>query len=83
MLARALSLQPDYADARSNLARTYELQGRLEQARDTYRAALAENPRQAQAHRGLARVLQRLGDGAEAARHAREAARLASEAGER
>jgi tetratricopeptide (TPR) repeat protein len=62
LFSRVLRLRPDYTDARFNLANVFGMQGKLPDAADQLRMALAENPGDAAAKNLLSQVLQTLGD---------------------
>ncbi len=75
----ALQLDPDYSNARYNLARTLAAEGDLEGAATEYRLFLKEQPDDAAAQAGLASVYVRQRRYAEAIPAFREAARLEPE----
>jgi tetratricopeptide (TPR) repeat protein len=65
----AIELDEDYVEARSNLGCVLAEQGEVELAEAAFRGALACHPSYADAHYHLARLLDRLGQTAEAALH--------------
>ncbi|HET9492006.1 MAG TPA: tetratricopeptide repeat protein [Methylomirabilota bacterium] len=68
-LETSLRLNPRNSEALSQLGEVYLEQGRLDDAVNRQRAALGLDPKLAQAHYGLARVYERLGDPVSARRH--------------
>lgn len=73
---RAIALQPDYADAWTNLGAALRLQGSLDAAILNLRQALVLEPGLAAAHYNLALSLLDTGRDSEALQHLREAVRL-------
>lgn len=69
LLERALAVTRNNDVAHYNLGRTFEDQGKLDQAAAQYAAALAINPRYLECHYNLANVLAKRGDFDEAATH--------------
>ena len=67
-LERALSINPDFADAHSNLGNVLLAQGRLDEAAQCYHRALALKPDLAGAHNNLGIVLAAQGRFEEASR---------------
>ena len=55
---RALSINPDYAEAHSNLGMALQKQGKLDDAIQSYQRALNINPDYAEAHKNLGVALQ-------------------------
>jgi protein O-GlcNAc transferase len=76
VLARAVQLDPAYADAYVNLALVYDRLGRLSQAASTLRTALELAPEKGEAHGNLAGVLREQGDLDGSLRHYRRAMAL-------
>ena len=72
-LHRALTLRPDFAEARLNLGETLSLLKRHEEAVAVFRQALARQPDRPEAHLGLGRALQGLNCHREAIEHFRAA----------
>ena len=68
-----MRLDPRLAIAQVNLARALKQQGKLDEAEQHYRRALAINPGLAAAHNGLGSLLGARGRPAEAVRHFRAA----------
>ncbi|MGH7313113.1 MAG: tetratricopeptide repeat protein [Candidatus Rokuibacteriota bacterium] len=75
-LETSLRLNPHNPQALSHLGDVYLQQGRLDDALNRQHAALGLDPKLAQAHYGLARVYERLGDRASARRHFQRYLRL-------
>jgi hypothetical protein len=78
-LREALRLQPDLADAYTELARVLDCQGRFDEAEECARAALTLQPADAVAHCTLGYILYHLGRPTEAEVCARAALRLQPE----
>ncbi|HUJ02084.1 MAG TPA: tetratricopeptide repeat protein [Rhizomicrobium sp.] len=76
MLARALQLRPDHADALHLMGQMYWVQGRFAEAEELYRKTLAKEPARAEAHVHLGQVLHAMGRYDEAVAEFREAIRL-------
>jgi tetratricopeptide (TPR) repeat protein len=73
----AIELDEDFVEARANLGCVLAEQGELELAESAFRGALEYHPHYADAHYHLARLLDRLGRGTEAAAHWRQFTTLA------
>lgn len=67
-LRRAVEEQPTDSRALSLLGQAHHYVGQLEEARDMYERAVSVNPREGDAHRGLAMLAKQSGDGASFAR---------------
>jgi tetratricopeptide (TPR) repeat protein len=78
----ALSINPESAIARNNLAKVLHTQGKLDEAVEHYRAALKADPNLAEAHNNLGILLLQRGRSEESASELREALRLNPENGE-
>jgi protein O-GlcNAc transferase len=74
LIQRAMVLCPGRAPYHNNLALSYRLLGRAEDAVREYRAAVTLRPRSAEIHNNLATTLRDLGRDAEAVAHYRQAA---------
>jgi len=68
-----IAATPDSSVAHYNLAKTFEMQGKLDQALELYRRAVILRPDNADAHYNLARLLARQGQQEAAIRHYRQA----------
>src|SRR4029078_9232089 len=73
----AIELDEDFVEARSNLGCVLAEQGEVELAEAAFRGALECHPHYADAHYHLARLLDRMGQAAEAAQHWQHFTRLA------
>jgi tetratricopeptide (TPR) repeat protein len=76
LLARALALQPDHADALHLFGQMRWVQKRYAEAEDFYRKTITKEPRRAEAHAHLGQVLQAADRLDEAIAEFREALRL-------
>jgi protein O-GlcNAc transferase len=59
---QAIKLKPRFSDAYNNLASAYMLQGRVQQAMETYQMALVLNPNLVDAHTNLGNLYKATGD---------------------
>ncbi|HEY1371681.1 MAG TPA: tetratricopeptide repeat protein [Candidatus Binatia bacterium] len=76
--SRALEIDPDYDDARSNLGNVLNEQGKTDQAMAQYREALRRRPNSLVAHHNLGLALTREGKTDEAIEHYRKALEINS-----
>jgi tetratricopeptide (TPR) repeat protein len=74
--AKALDLQPDYAEAHNNLGNAFSKQGKLKEALASYTKALEIRPNYPEAQNNLGVALARQGRLNEAIAHFNEALRL-------
>lgn len=82
LIRRAMALAPGRAPYHNNLALSYRLLGRGEDAVREYRTAVSLRPNSAEIHNNLATTLRDLGQHEEAVGHYRQAARHAPEIAE-
>ena len=82
LIRRAMALAPGRAPYHNNLALSYRLLGRSEDAVREYRTAVSLRPNSAEIHNNLATTLRDLGQHEEAVAHYRQAAKHAPEIAE-
>ena len=74
MLSRVVKLAPDEADGYNDLGNALHATGRTNEATESYRRAIALNPRSTEAHSNLGRILCDLSQFEEAAAYCQQRA---------